>query len=305
MLLLVFAILFASHSVHASDHASLTQVVLKAPTSVTLASGLKANSIPAGQTATFTAAVIPTKPTVPTGTVTFTAKGTNTSSVLVSDPVPLPAFGTATWSPTPDTQDTYSVLAAYSGDTNYQPSVSPAMMLAVAGEPDFTISTTSSELVNQGSALSLPLTLIPLNGFHGNVALSCTGLGTGMACSFGSSSLALPAPVSTSASTSSGQPLGSASTAVTISTMATTLTTLSGLFLLSLTPLRFGKSRRPRTRALIGYAGLSCLAVFVLGCGVGTHYEQQDGTPKGTYHVVITGTAGALTHSQTVTVQVK
>ena len=47
------------------------------------------------------------------------------------------------------------------------------------------------------------------------------------------------------------------------------------------------------------------LALLLTGCGTGTRYIQQDGTPKGTYSVTVTGTSGTLSHTQTVLVTVR
>jgi hypothetical protein len=59
-----------------------------------------------------------------------------------------------------------------------------------------------------------------------------------------------------------------------------------------------GLRRRPAT-ALLGFALI--LAAFAVACGSGV----AAGTPAGTYPVEVTGASGTLTHSTTITLQVK
>ena len=89
------------------------------------------------------------------------------------------------------------------------------------------------------------------------------------------------------------------SVALSVTTFATTVEKagLLGAFLLS-----FLSFKRRKHLALLGAV---MLALLLTGCGTGTRYVQQDGTPKGTYSVTVTGTSGKLSHTQTVLVTVR
>jgi hypothetical protein len=62
---------------------------------------------------------------------------------------------------------------------------------AVTPQPDFQVfaSGLSPAPVTAGNSAASTLTLAPLHGFNGNVALSCTGLPTGVSCSFNPASV--------------------------------------------------------------------------------------------------------------------
>jgi hypothetical protein len=62
----------------------------------------------------------------------------------------------------------------------------------ISPQPDFRITASglSPTPVTAGNSAASTLTLAPLNGFNGNVALSCSGLATGLSCSFNPPSVA-------------------------------------------------------------------------------------------------------------------
>jgi hypothetical protein len=104
----------------------------------------------------------------------------------------------------------------------------------------------------------------------------------------------VPAPVAqTTTSASAGN------VALSATTFATTVQKagLFGAFLLSFLSFK-------RRKQLLLLAAVA-LTLLLIGCGTGTRYVQQDGTPKGTYSITVTGTSGKLSHTQTVLVTVR
>ena len=89
------------------------------PPSVTTVTS-SANPATFGQSVTYTATVAPTSP-VPTGTVAFTDGG---QSIAGCGAVPVDGSGQAQCSTTPSPTGAHSVVASYSGDLNYNPSIS-------------------------------------------------------------------------------------------------------------------------------------------------------------------------------------
>ncbi|MDQ2711160.1 MAG: Ig-like domain repeat protein [Acidobacteriota bacterium] len=115
-----------------------------------------------------------------TGTVSFYDNANLLGSTVLS------AAGTATLNSTALPAGTDTLTAVYSGDTNFAGS-SASSQLTVLPAPSFTItSNPSSETTWQdwhGDWLGgVVLTLQALNGFHGNVQLSCAGGPAGTQC---------------------------------------------------------------------------------------------------------------------------
>jgi hypothetical protein len=93
---------------------------------------------------------------------------------------------------------------------------------------------------------------------------------------------------------------------MTLTTVATTLPSMAGLVLLGMLFMRRKRhSHESPTRVVAACLALGCALAGLTGCGSLILYEQPNGTPQGTYSVVVTGTSGSLTHSQTVTITVQ
>ena len=301
------ALAIGSHSITASyggdsrNLASVSSVVAVsvAQSSTTTVLTSSATSLVVGASATFTATVTGSAGgTTPTGTVTFndgtTALGTGTLNA-----------GIATYSTSALAAGSHSITAVYAGDTSNAGSTSAAMAISVwPGPPDFTLALSSSSgTFKAGSPITVTITLTSVNGFNASSTLSCGSLPKNTKCVFSSSSitpgtsgtatstLTIDTDVSTSSSVvnpvakgspgpKSGHPLELAGTA--------------GLLLLL--PLVAGRSRRMR-RLLLAVCGFACLGLLtttgVTGCGGGPT------TPKGTYSVQVTATAGSTTHTAT------
>jgi hypothetical protein len=118
----------------------LQQNVVQASTRTALTSSPDPSHL--GQTVTFTANVTSVGSGTPTGTVSF-----YDATVLLGT-APLNSTGTATLQTNSLAEGTHSITAAYSGDTNFAPSTSPALMQIVLG-PKALVSPTSLVFATQ------------------------------------------------------------------------------------------------------------------------------------------------------------
>jgi sugar lactone lactonase YvrE len=183
------------------------------PLSVTVTTGtanavitFSSASLPQFQPLTISAKLSSANGGVPTGTVTFLADGRvigvatlNASGIAsINDPQLTDANGnTISPVPTPNsfglTAGTHAITVAYSGDTNYTKSTSPATTLTI--QPDaasftaFFISPTTLAPVSslsagtaQGSTALATVTVVPTNTLNGTVTFACSGLPANSVC---------------------------------------------------------------------------------------------------------------------------
>jgi hypothetical protein len=225
-----------------------------------------------------------------TGSVTFTVESGGT--VVATGTTPVNLTGVATWVPSLQT-GTFTIHADYSDDSNLLGSFSPAISQTVLGHEDFSLSAAPLS-VAQGQSAAAPILVTSINGFRGVIAFSCASPSSEVDCGLLPSDLSVPAPISQTAPSASA-----GNVALKVATFATTVehAGLFGALLLGLLSIR-------RRRRLL-LPGSAVLALLLTACGTGTRYVQHDGTPKGTYSVTVTGTAGKLSHTQTVLVTVQ
>ncbi|HEY7855287.1 MAG TPA: Ig-like domain repeat protein [Terriglobales bacterium] len=285
-----------------STSAAAAFTITKAPTTTTIIT----NTV-AGTTVTLKASITSQSfGNPPTGTVSFFSGTTQLGSAVgVTTDAKTGLTTAATVVTAPVGQD--SVTAQYSGDANYAPSTSAAVVVTVgATGGGFTMSvSTATETVAHGASASFPLTLTPNNGFTGTVALSCSGLAPGEACSFAPASVALSGTASGSSTmtvTTTGVaaapllPAGPASRWPPAEWFAL-LIGLLGMVWLAMT------KQRMRPRLLV--AAIAFVALAAAGCGGGGGSNSGGNTPPPVNATItITGTSGSVTASQTVTLTV-
>ena len=192
-----------------------------------------------------------------------------------------------------------SITAQYSGDPNYAGSTSAPITVNVQADFDFSASSPSVN-VTRGGIGTLTFTIAGHPGYNGTSTFSgtsCTHLPRESTCSFNPTSVA-----------------GSGSTTLTIRTTAPRSARLepfdwwatgsggilAGVFLL-------GSTSKRRWSKLLTLVVLGTLATIV-ACGGGGSSgggSGDPGTPLGSYNVTVTATAGALTHSVNVTLNVQ
>ena len=220
----------------------------------------------------------------PTGTVQFELNGLN-----VGNPVTL-SNGQATLTTAINGNTGSSNLTAfYQGDGTYTESVSPALPVTIS---NFALSSAGVS-APLGSAAIAPVTVNVATNYTSLISLTCSmpSTLTESACFIDPKSMTGTGSVSLTVNTTPAHPMSRLRTGNSGWLAAGGGASLACVFLLVL------PRRRGRGSAMLV---LTLMAVLftVIGCG-GTA-QTDPGTPKGTYTVVVTGTAGSgSTLSQT------
>ncbi len=278
----------------ASASNSVTVVITAGSTTTALTAS--ASSIAVGSSVTFTATVTGTSPT---GTVTFkngaTTLGTGT----------LNGSGVATYTTSALATGSYSVTAVYAGDTDNASSTSTAFAFTVyAGAPVFTLTLDpSTGSFSAGTKAVVTVTVASVNGFNAATSLTCSGLPKNSTCTFSSPSIT-PAVGGMATSTltiaTNTQPSATAlqqgPSRITPdrSSMRGEVALAGAFAAFLLLPLLGAKNRKIRRRLLTLSSLILIAAMFSLGM---TGCAGGPTTPKGTYTIQVTGTAGSLSQS--------
>ncbi len=283
-----------------------------APLTQTVNSTSKANTTTAfsslpnpstfGQAVTFTASVTSTSAGTPTGSVTFLDNGSSIGTGT------LDAQAKATFTTSSLTVGAHPITAQYGGDSNFNGSASAAVTQQVNAPPaDFTVNASPASLnITAGQSGTVTFTVTPQNGSTRTVTFSCGNLPEKTTCSFTPPSVTLDgmhaasstATIQTTAN--SAIPIARRSMPLLPNVRWIVLTGVFTLFLLGLSGLAQRGSRRGAFACLLLIGAVLAIAA----CG-GSNPSNPTGTPPGAYNVSLTGTAGATSHSITVTVTVK
>jgi hypothetical protein len=214
----------------------------------------------------------------PTGTVQFQLNGVN-----VGNPVTL-TNGQATLTTTINGNTGSSNLTAfYQGDATYIESVSAGLPITIS---NFALSS-AGVTAPLGWAAIAPVKVDAATNYTSLIALSCTMPSslTESACFIDPKSITGTGQVSLTINTTPAHPQRSKQTGAPGWLAAGGGASLACVFLF-LSP-----RRRWRAKAMIALTFLA-IVFTVIGCGGGTA-QTDPGTPKGTYTVEVTGTAGS------------
>jgi len=252
-----------------------------------------AQSSYAGLPLVLTANVASTTQGTPSGTVTFSdGSSVVATSTLVGGAAsaiyPAPAAGG------------HSIVAAYSGDTDFSASSSQAVTTTVGAMPDFTVAASggSTQTVAAGGVAGYTIVVAAATSpFTGDVSLSASGLPAGAVVTF--------SPPQTVPGAGSATVVMSVQTAASSSQVGG-----SGRWLLAalmVLPWWIGGRRRSRW----GVAAVCVLAVAGMSAvGCGSRNISSAATAQQSYTLKVTGTAtnlagAVVAHSATVTLIVQ
>jgi len=255
-------------------------VVVPDVTTVSLASS--SNPAATGESVTFTVTVKAVGQTsTPAGSVIFMDGSTQLGTAMLND------SGTAVFSTAALGPGSHSISAKYKGSASATASSSALLVETIgdstsAGDAPFTLTVIGTPTVVTGSTANLTVTVAPQTGSIGPVALSCSGLPSESACTFGTATLPDNGGT-TSLEISTMAPHGCAADVASSGSAGVpfTGTALAGLLLLLL-------PRRSRW-------SLKGLFVIVAACGIaalsGCGNCTDLGTRPGDYTIKIIGTS--------------
>jgi hypothetical protein len=179
---------------------------------------------------------------------------------------------------------------------------------------DFSVSaTTTTQTVTAGSSANFTIATATVGGaFPGTVTFSASGLPTGASASFSPVSVAAGSPTTMTVTTTARglaqitmRPSAPNNPArpLWLFTLALLLTLITAVA----SAAKFGR-RTKRRLVPVGVFALLLISVgYVSGCSGGGFPKvgSNNGTPAGTFTVIVTGTSGADVHSTTVTLTVQ
>ena len=277
-----------------------------APTSLTVAQG-----------ASGTSTITVTPKNGFNGTVAFTASGLLsgvTASFSTAGVMTLAASSTAA------TGTSTVTVTGTSGSLSHTTTVALTVSAATA-QPDFSLSASPSIVaISQGTSGTSTINITPLHGFTGTVALTASGLPTGVTASFSTAHvLTLSASSTAAAGTSTVTVTG---TSGSLSHTTTVMLSVSGVaapdFTLSASPPSLSVADGSSGTSIInitplhGFTGTVALTASGLPTGVTASLSTahvltlsaSSTAAAGTSTVTVTGTSGSLSHTTTVALTV-
>jgi hypothetical protein len=280
---------------YATDTSAGVAVTVSQATSATAVTS-SANPSFAGQSVTLTASVVSNGPT-PAGNMIFTSGSTTLGTVALNG-------GSAAYTTTLLTSaGTQTVTATYSGDASTQDSsgtinqvINPAFTPAPASGGAATLT------VKSGQTVTTPISVTGATGFSGQVALACSGLPAGAACSFTPATVAVSVTTPATSSLTVNTGASAASAAVAVPHLGTGIHKVAygftfGSFLFLGLIRRRGRNIWP----LFGCVLLLC-SLGLIACGGNS---PPSGTAPGTYNFTVTATSGSLKASSNLTLNVQ
>ncbi|HEY6249950.1 MAG TPA: glycoside hydrolase family 6 protein, partial [Candidatus Angelobacter sp.] len=267
------------------------------------------------------AAVTLTPGSNPTATVNVASLFGFTGSVSISA-TGLPAGVSANFSPS-SVNGSGSIVVNFNGQTSTPSGTtnisivgtsgslthSAAIALTVTGtQADFSLSANPATLsIAQGAAGSSTITVAPVNGFSGTVALAASGLPAGVTASFspasttGTSTLTLTAASTATAGTATVTVTGSSGTLSHTTTIALTVASNQRNFSLSASPATLSVAQGATGSSTItvapvnGFTGTVALAASGLPAGVTASFSPASTTGTSTLTFTASSTAAAGT----------
>jgi uncharacterized protein (TIGR03118 family) len=186
-----------------------------------------------------------------------------------------------------------------------------------AATPDFSISASPATMtISAGQSAPFTITVGGLNGFNSAVSLACSGLPVNSTCSFSNMS---PTPASGGTATSTMTITTSSNPYMPAQLMAgapsggmyALLLAVPALVLLAALLFGLGHNKCParqfwsfRLAATLGLLVVSASLLAASGCGYNSN-GSMNGTQRGTFTVMVTGTSSNLSHSTSVTLTVQ
>lgn len=289
------------------------------PASVTVTQGTSGGStITVSPVNGFSSSVSLSASGLPNGvTASFNPTSTSTTSTLTLTASATAATGTVT-----------VTITGTSGSLTHNTSVT----LTVNAKPDFSLSASPTTVtITQGTASGSTITVSPLNGFNGTVALSASGLPSGVTASFNPTStsttsaftLAASATATTGTVTVTVTGTSGSLTHTTSVTLTVNASTANPDFGLSASPasLTIGRNKQGGATVTVaplnGFSSSVTMSASGLPKGVSASFSPNPATTAstltltasktaslGTATVTIKGASGLLSHTTTISVTI-
>jgi uncharacterized membrane protein len=290
-------------------------------------------SVVQGQGTTYTVTVSPLSGF--SGTVNLTASGLPSGASASFNPASVSGSGSSTMAATTSTSTpagTYTItITGSSGSVTHTTTVS--LTVNAAAQPNFSLSRSPSSvtIVQGGSAGTSTITITPSNGFASSVALSATGVPSGVTAAFSPNPATSTSTLTLTASSTATT--GTATVTVTGTSSGLTHTTTVTLTVNAAATPNFSLSASPSSVTIVqgGSAGTSTITITPSNGFSGSVSLSATGVPNGvtaafgtnpatssstltltasgtattgTATVTVTGTSSGLTHTTTVTLTV-
>jgi arabinogalactan endo-1,4-beta-galactosidase len=273
-------------------------------TTAATTTGLTSNSttVNPGQNVTLTATVTSATGPTPSGTVTFVSGSTTLGSGA------LDSSGAASLSTTLPA-GANSIVAQYGGSTDFSSSTSAAVNVT---EPSFTVKSVQSNLsLTAGSTVSDNLTITPVGGYKGAIAMSCNSTLSNVSCAFtpstytaDGSNTALTGTVTLSASTTTAM-LRPYDLHNPDRILMAGAFSFPGLLLLGILPRKSKALRTWRVGAFMLIILLtSTIALTACGGSSGGGGGTSPKSVTGTVTILATGSSGSISQSATLNLTV-